>query len=248
MFEQQDELWIPLFEPDPRPPVPGPVPGPRDLTGRCARCSRPRKFEDKVALTGVGSSTIGRRLMVDPLSLTVTACLRAVDDAGLTLDDIDGLATYPGGHAGGMSEGGVTAVEEALRIRPTWISGGGEVSGPSGSVVSAMLAVASGLCRHVLCFRTVWEATHTEPDAQRTKCAAGGGPGVGHVRVALAVRRDVGRQLDRRQRLALLLALRWRPRSTLAPIALTARANAPRNPAAIYRDSADPGRLSRRRG
>ena len=83
-----------------------------------------------MALTGVGSSTIGRRLMVDPLSLTVTACLRAVDDAGLSLDDIDGLATYPGGHVGGMSEGGVTAVEEALRIRPTWISGGGEFPGP----------------------------------------------------------------------------------------------------------------------
>ena len=25
-----------------------------------------------------------------------------------------------------------------------------------------MLAVASGLCRHVLCFRTVWEATHAK--------------------------------------------------------------------------------------
>jgi len=61
-----------------------------------------------------------------------------------------------------LAEGGVTAVEEALRIRPTWINGGGETPGPSGAIVSAMLAVASGLCRHVLCFRTVWEATHTE--------------------------------------------------------------------------------------
>ncbi len=45
---------------------------------------------------GVGRSQIGRRLMVDPLSLTVDACLAAVADAGLTLDDIDGLSTYPG--------------------------------------------------------------------------------------------------------------------------------------------------------
>ena len=59
----------------------------------------------------------------------------------------------------GMSEGGVTAVEEALRIHPTWINGGGELPGPGGSVIAAMLAVASGLCRHVLCFRTVWEST-----------------------------------------------------------------------------------------
>ena len=30
-----------------------------------------------------------------------------------------------------MSEGGVTAVEEALRIHPTWINGGGELPGPA---------------------------------------------------------------------------------------------------------------------
>ena len=59
-----------------------------------------------------------------------------------------------------MSEGGVTAVEEALRLHPTWINGGGELPGPGGSVIAAMLAVASGLCRHVLCFRTVWESTY----------------------------------------------------------------------------------------
>ena len=29
-----------------------------------------------------------------------------------------------------------------------------------------MLAVASGLCRHVLCFRTVWESTHAELQRQ----------------------------------------------------------------------------------
>ena len=34
--------------------------------------------------------------MVDPLSLAVDASLEAIADAGLTLDDIDGLSTYPG--------------------------------------------------------------------------------------------------------------------------------------------------------
>ncbi len=60
----------------------------------------------------------------------------------------------------GMSEGGVAAVEEALRLHPTWINGGGDLPGPGGAVIAAMLAVASGLCRHVLCFRTVWESTY----------------------------------------------------------------------------------------
>ena len=31
--------------------------------------------------------------------------------------------------------------------------------GPGGSVIAAMMAVATGMARHVLCFRTLWEAT-----------------------------------------------------------------------------------------
>ena len=72
----------------------------------------------------------------------------------------------------GMSEGGVTAVEEALRLHPTWINGGGDLPGPGGAVIAAMLAVASGLCRHVLCFRTVWESTYAALASAR--------PGRGH--------------------------------------------------------------------
>src|SRR6266851_5590964 len=73
-----------------------------------------------------------------------------------------------------MTEGGITAVEEALRIHPTWANGGGDLPGPGGSVIAAMLAVASGLCRHVLCFRTVWESTYT---SLRRSGGRGGGSG-----------------------------------------------------------------------
>jgi acetyl-CoA acetyltransferase/uncharacterized OB-fold protein len=232
-FEQHGELWIPLFEPD-TDTRPGPVPAPREHAP-----ARPpavtSKFEDKVALTGVGSSTIGRRLMVDPLSLTVAACTRAVEDAGLTFDDIDGLASYPGGNVGGMSEGGVTAVEEALRLRPTWINGGAEFPGPTGSVVAAMLAVASGLCRHVLCFRTVWEATHTAlARAGKSRGSGSRASGMFEWRApfgAMSAANWIGVNASH---------YLWRyggdRASTLAPIALTARANAARNPEAIYTD------------
>src|SRR5207244_1338484 len=173
---------------------------------------------------------IGRRLMVDPLSLTVDACVAAVADAGLTLDDIDGLSTYPGAVGMGMSEGGVTAVEEALRIHPTWINGGGEVPGPGGAVIAAMLAVAAGLCRHVLCFRTVWESTF----------AALGLGGAG--------RRVSGLMSEWRAPFGAVSAANWiamnasqylhrygATRDMLGVIAVNARANAARNPVAIYR-------------
>jgi hypothetical protein len=49
----------------------------------------------------------------------------------------------------------VTALEAALGLRPSWYNGGPETFGPGGSVIAAMLAVAGGLARHVLCFRTL---------------------------------------------------------------------------------------------
>src|SRR5262249_15232188 len=136
---------------------------PGQIRGAIRPMAASRKFEDRVAITGAGASKLGRRLMVSPLSLTVDACERAVSDAGLTLDDVDGLATYPGGgQVAGFGEGGLTLLEAALGLRPTWHNGGSETFGPAGSLVSAMLAVAGGLARHVLCFRTVWESTYAE--------------------------------------------------------------------------------------
>ena len=157
--------------------------------------------------------------MVDPLSLTVDACLEAVADAGLTLEDIDGLSTYPGAAGLGMSEGGLTAVEEALRIRPTWINGGGDLPGPGGAVIAAAMAVASGLCRHVLCFRTVWESTYATLAARASGGAEGGSgtPGLGPApRMARALRRDVGGELDRHERQPVPAPLRCATRDARA--------------------------------
>ena len=231
-FEQHEDVWLPLFEPtgeiDPVDRVGEPVrPAPRPPVSD-------DRFEHKAVLSGVGRSAMGRRLMVDPLSLTVDACLAAVEDAGLTLDDIDGLSTYPGGMTGmGMGEGGVTAVEEALRLHPTWINGGMDLPGPGGSVIAAMMAVASGLCRHVLCFRTVWESTYS-----KLGLSSGGGLRVsGPMQEwrlpfgAMSASNWIG--VNANQYLHRYGATR---EDVLAPIALNGRANAARNPAAIYRD------------
>ena len=160
LFEKAGDVYVPLFEPDPdRAGQTLAVPAVRDVGAPRPRVSA-HKFEERVALTGVGKSAVGRRLMVDPLRLTADACLAAVADAGLTLDDIDGLSTYPSRVGSpGFSEGGIGPLAEALQLKPTWINGAGDTPGQSGAIVAAMLAVASGLCRHVLCFRTLWESS-----------------------------------------------------------------------------------------
>jgi acetyl-CoA acetyltransferase len=79
--------------------------------------SRARQGEHRAVISGVGQSQIGRRIYRDPLDLTIEASLRAVEDAGLTRDDIDGVATYPGAMSvpPGFSGVGVTEIQDALR-------------------------------------------------------------------------------------------------------------------------------------
>ena len=130
-----------------------------------------------------------------------------------------------------MSEGGVTAVEEALRLHPTWINGGGELPGPGGAVIAAMLAVASGLCRHVLCFRTVWESSFAALRLAGPAVGAGSGPSAWRVPFgALSAANWIAMNANQ------YLHRYGAPREMLGLIAINGRTNAARNPAAIYRD------------
>ena len=132
-------------------------------------------LERRAALTGIGQSDVGRRLNRDPLALTADACLAAIEDAGLTRQDIDGLATYPGNFGpSGFSGAGITEVQDMLRLNLNWFCGGPELPGQLGSVINACLAVATGLARHVLCFRTVWEST-AQGSGGRQGIGVGGG-------------------------------------------------------------------------
>jgi acetyl-CoA acetyltransferase len=239
VFERHEDVWLPLFRPADDQREPAPLPSdefePDQVWRHVRPMVTPEKFEDKAAITGIGMSELGRRLMVAPLSLTVQACERAIADAGLTIDDIDGLSTYPGGGSvGPFGEGGVTALEDALGIRPTWYNGGGETFGPGGSVIAAMLAVAGGLARHVLCFRTLWQATHDELVRQgkitqnvgRAAGLMGWTMPFGATSAAHTLAQNAQRHFHRY----------GTTRETLGWIALNQRANAALNPTAIYRD------------
>jgi acetyl-CoA acetyltransferase/uncharacterized OB-fold protein len=234
VFEQVEDVWFPLFRTI-TDAEPAPLPQDEVAPERFGEHVRPmltvEKFEDKAALTGIGMSRIGRRLMARPLSLTVEACEAAIADAGLTFADIDGLSTYPGPlDVAGMGEGGVTALEAALGIRPTWHNGTMETFGPGGSVISAMLAIASGLARHVLCFRTLWEATYSELMKQgKISPSMGRMSGwqmpFGATSAAHTLAMNAQRHFHRY----------GTTKETLGWIALNQRANAELNPTAIYR-------------
>src|SRR5205823_204667 len=136
--------------------------------------------ERAAVVSGIGQSDVGRRLYRQPLDLTVDAALAAIEDAGLTRDDIDGLATYPGNMdtPPGFSGVGVVELQDALRLKLDWYNGGLENPGQLGSVITACAAVAAGYARHVLCFRTVWEAS-AQGDKGRASVTMGGGGGSG---------------------------------------------------------------------
>ncbi len=197
-------------------------------------------LERTTAVTGVGQSDVGRRLNRDPMALTIDACLAAIEDAGLRREDIDGLSTYPGaGMAGapGFTAGGVTEVQDALRLNLNWFNGGPELAGQLGSVITACGAVAAGFARHVLCFRTVWEST-AQGGGRRAGIGTGGGgkfKASGFMQYSLPYGAASA---------AVWIAMMARrhfheygtTREQLAQIALNSRKNAAANPKAIFQD------------
>jgi acetyl-CoA acetyltransferase len=126
------------------------------------------RFEERCIISGIGQSEVGRRLEKRVMALTLDACLEAIADAGLQPKDIDGVVSWPGAVSRaeglappgpGSSGPGVHAVIDALRLNTTWHYGGPETPGMFAAVINACLAVAGGLCRHVLVYRALNEAT-----------------------------------------------------------------------------------------
>ncbi|KHK91845.1 thiolase family protein [Novosphingobium malaysiense] len=111
-------------------------------------------------ITGIGQSEVGVRLPRHPLLLTLDAVREALDDAGLTLDQIDGVFTFPGKAAGylAFSPIGADDLIDALGIDAKWHMGAMEQPAQLSAIGMAAMAVKQGLCRHVICFRTVYEA------------------------------------------------------------------------------------------
>ncbi|HUY63701.1 MAG TPA: thiolase family protein [Acidimicrobiales bacterium] len=199
-------------------------------------------LERRAVISGIGQSAVGRRLGRTDLDLTVEAALAAIADAGLHRDDIDGLATYPGGGMGGAAFAGPTSpdVQDALRLRLNWHDGGGEGPGQIRAVFAACLAVAAGLARHVLVYRTVTESTSQGAGGRQGIAGAiGEGRGVPRFGGSFQWMLPYG-AVSAANWLALVAQRRVHDyglrRDQLAQIALNGRRNAALNPNAVYRE------------
>lgn len=104
-------------------------------------------FEKNTIISGIGISQIGRRTGVPGINLTRQAATQAITDAGLTIGDIDGVAT--------MGDVPYETVISNLGITARYTGGGYDNAGLLSPIIAAMLAVASGQAKHVLVYRTV---------------------------------------------------------------------------------------------
>ena len=104
-------------------------------------------FEKDAIISGLGISRIGRRTGIPGVELTLEAAHAAIDDAGLTADDIDGVTTF--------GDTPVSEVVDALGNQATETGFGFATGGVLTPVMSAFLAVSERRARHVLVYRTV---------------------------------------------------------------------------------------------
>lgn len=104
-------------------------------------------WERRAIIAGIGISDIGRKTGVPGFDLTRAATIRAIEDAGLTPADIDGIST--------LGDTPYPDVVSDLGLEIRFSGGGYSRAGLLSPVVSAFHAVAEGVARHVLVYRTV---------------------------------------------------------------------------------------------
>lgn len=192
--------------------------------------------KNKVVFSGVGQSEVARPSERSALDLTLDAALDAIADAGLTIEDIDGLSSYPGLRADispGFGPVGLADVKNALGLKLSWHSAGWEGPAQAGAIVNACAAVASGIARHVLVFRTVTESSSTTAGRKASVSGSGSGRISGPFQWAVPFRGYSAAHM-----VAMYAQRHFHQfgttRETLGQIAVNNRRNAGLNPKAIF--------------
>ena len=109
-------------------------------------------LRDRVAIAGIGCTPYSKDSGVSTLTLATRAIMAALDDAGLSADELDGIATY---RVGDSVLPAVVAQSLGLRDLRYFVDqfGGGSVS--HAVVGQAALAIAAGVAETVVCYRAL---------------------------------------------------------------------------------------------
>ena len=107
-------------------------------------------YRDQIAVVGVGSTPYGRDLGRSHLSLGLEAGIRAIEDAGVSKNDVDGICgsgmtPLAQGGAGFLSLQGALGIERCTWVLNSWLGS---------AFVYAAQAVAAGLCDTALVVQT----------------------------------------------------------------------------------------------
>lgn len=112
-------------------------------------------FADRTAIVGIGETDYARYGLIADRSefeLCCTAIVRAAEDAGIDIAEIDGFCSFS------YERQEPVVIQAALGIPAlrfsnlVWGAGGG---GCAGAVMNAALAIHAGICKHVVVYRSL---------------------------------------------------------------------------------------------
>jgi acetyl-CoA acetyltransferase len=109
-------------------------------------------LRDKYAIAGIGATKYSSRSGVTVGELAIEACRKAADDAGMPIEEIDGIVSY---NFNDSVPGMLVATALGMR-NPGYVvdfASGGNAANLI--TLTATAAIASGLAKNVLCFRAM---------------------------------------------------------------------------------------------
>jgi len=111
-----------------------------------------REVRDKVAIVGIGSTEYSRNSGRSELRMALDAILAAIDDAGLKVDDIDGIVKYSIDTSGDPP---TVAASLGLPNMTYWSLTSGAGTGSAAVVGHAANALIAGQAKYVVCYRSL---------------------------------------------------------------------------------------------
>ena len=111
-------------------------------------------IKDKVAIVGIGETRYYKagQAPVSEFQLALQAIQKAVADAGLRVEDVDGFASYSDDRNDPTRLAGALGIPQIQFSNMHWGGGGG---GMAGAVGNAAAAIVAGYAKHVVAFRAL---------------------------------------------------------------------------------------------